>query len=147
LAAVSTAADIDAAHISSDAVGVAQRNVSDYGLADRINLVRSDLFDNLPEKSYDLIISNPPYVTGVARESLPREYRHEPALALAGGEDGMDAVRTILRDAPRFLEPEGLLVVEGGNKRLAAEAAFPGMPFLWLATPSAEDSVFLLKRE
>jgi ribosomal protein L3 glutamine methyltransferase len=140
-------ADIDAADVSSDALAVAQRNVSDYGLADRINLIRSDLFDNLPEKSYDLIISNPPYVTSVAMEDLPREYRHEPALALAGGDDGMDAVRTILRDAPRFLEPEGLLVVEVGNNRLAAEAAFPRMPFLWLATPSADDSVFLLKRE
>jgi ribosomal protein L3 glutamine methyltransferase len=141
------AADIDAADISSDALAVAQRNVSDYGLADRINLIRSDLFDNLPEKSYDLIISNPPYVTSVAMEALPREYRHEPEVALAGGDDGMDALRTILRDAPKFLEPNGLLVVEVGNNRLAAEEAFPRMPFLWLATPSADDSVFLLKRE
>jgi ribosomal protein L3 glutamine methyltransferase len=141
------AADIDAADISADALAVAQRNVSDYGLADRINLIRSDLFGNLPEKSYDIIISNPPYVTTMAMEELPREYRHEPALALAGGDDGMDAVRTILRDAPRFLEPEGLLVVEIGHNRLAAEAAFPRMPFLWLATASSDASVFLLKRE
>jgi len=141
------AADIDAVDISPDALAVAQRNVSDYGLAGRINLIRSDLFDNLPEKSYDLIISNPPYVTTVAMEGLPREYRHEPALALAGGDDGMEAVRTILRAAPRFLQPGGLLVVEVGHDRLAAEAAFPRMPFLWLATPSSEESVFLLKRE
>jgi ribosomal protein L3 glutamine methyltransferase len=141
------AADIEAADISADALAVAQRNVSDYGLADRINLIRSDLFGNLPEKSYDIIISNPPYVTTMAMEELPREYRHEPALALAGGDDGMDAVRTILRDAPRFLEPEGLLVVEIGHNRLAAEAAFPRMPFLWLATASSDASVFLLKRE
>jgi ribosomal protein L3 glutamine methyltransferase len=141
------AADIDAADISSDALAVAQRNVSDYGLADRINLVRSDLFDNLQGKSYDLIISNPPYVTTTAMDELPREYRHEPRLALAGGDDGMDAVRTILREAPRFLEPDGLLVVEVGHNRLAAEAAFPRMPFVWLATRSSSDSVFLLKRE
>ena len=140
-------ADIDAADISSDALAVAQRNVSDYGLADRINLIRSDLFGNLPEKSYELIISNPPYVTRVAMDELPREYLHEPAVALAGGDDGMDAVRTILRDAPRFLQPNGLLVVEVGHNRMAAEAAFPRMPFLWVSTRSSSDSVFLLRRE
>jgi ribosomal protein L3 glutamine methyltransferase len=141
------AADIDAADLSSDALAVAQRNVSDYGLAGRINLIRSDLFDNVPEKSYDVIICNPPYVTTMAMEELPREYRHEPKLALAGGDDGMDAVRTILREAPRFLEAEGVLVVEVGHNRIGAEAAFPRMPFLWLSTPSSADSVFLLKRE
>lgn len=147
LAHVFQAADIDAADISADALAVAQRNVSDYGLAGRINLIRSDLFDNLPGKSYDLVISNPPYVTTTAMEELPREYRHEPALALAGGDDGMDAVRTILREAPRFLQPNGLLVVEVGHNRVAAEAAFPRMPFLWLSTSSSADSVFLLTRE
>ncbi len=140
-------ADVDAADISSDALAVAQRNVSEYGLADRINLIRSDLFDNLPAKSYDLIVSNPPYVTAVAMEALPREYRHEPALALAGGEDGLDAVRTILAAAPRFLEPGGLLVVEIGNNRGAVEEAYPRMPFVWLETASSTDSVFLLTRE
>jgi ribosomal protein L3 glutamine methyltransferase len=140
-------ADVDASDISSDALAVAQRNVSDYGLADRINLVRSDLFENLPEKSYDLIISNPPYVTSRAMEELPAEYRHEPALALAAGDDGMDAVRTIVHDAPRFLSPDGVLVVEVGHNRDAAEAAFPRLPFTWLATPDAEDAVFLLRRE
>lgn len=140
-------ADIDAVDISADALAVAQRNVSDYGLAGRINLIRSDLFDNVPQKSYDIIISNPPYVTSLAMDDLPREYRHEPALALAGGDDGMDAVRTILRKAPEFLQPEGVLVVEIGHNRGAAEAAFPRMPFLWLTTNSADDNVFLLKRE
>jgi len=140
-------ADIDATDISADALAVAQRNVSDYGLAGRINLIRSDLFDNLPGKSYDLIISNPPYVTTMAMEELPREYRHEPELALAGGDDGMDAVRTILREAPRFLQPDGILVVEVGHNRENAEAAFPRMPFVWLSTRSAADSVFLLRRE
>ena len=147
LAHACPAADIDAADISADALAVAQRNVSDYGLADRINLIRSDLFDNLPGRSYDIIISNPPYVTTMAMEQLPREYRHEPGLALAGGDDGMDAVRTILREAPRFLQPDGVLVVEVGHNRLGAEAAFSRMPFLWLDAASSTDSVFLLKRD
>ena len=127
-------ADIDAVDISSDALAVAQRNVSDYGLADRINLIRSDLFANLPEKSYDLIISNPPYVTAMAMETLPPEYRHEPELALAGGDDGLDAVRALIKEAPRFLNPGGTLVVEIGHNRAAAETAFPRLPFVWLAT-------------
>jgi ribosomal protein L3 glutamine methyltransferase len=139
-------ADIDAVDLSADALTVAQRNVSDYGLADRINLIRSDLFANLSEKTYDLIISNPPYVTSVAMEELPPEYRHEPALALAGGEDGLDAVRTLLREAPRFLNPDGTLVVEVGHGRAAVELAWPRLPFVWIATASAPDSVFLLKR-
>jgi len=141
------AADIDAVDISTDALTVAQRNVADYGLADRINLIRSDLFANLAGKSYDLIISNPPYVTAVAMEELPREYRHEPRLALAGGEDGLDAVRTILGEAPRFLNPGGTLVVEVGHNRSATELAFPRLPFVWLETKTTSDSVFLLKRE
>ena len=140
-------ADVDAVDISADALAVAQRNVSDYGLAGRINLIRSNLFDNLPGKSYDLIISNPPYVTTMAMEALPREYRHEPALALAGGDDGLDAVRTILRKAPQFMQPDALLIVEVGDNRAGTEAAFPRMPFTWLATPSAEASVFLLRRD
>jgi ribosomal protein L3 glutamine methyltransferase len=147
LAHAFASADVDAADISSDALAVAQRNVSDYGLAGRINLVRSDLFDNLPDKSYDLIVSNPPYVTALAMADLPAEYRHEPVLALAGGDDGMDAVRTLLEVAPRFLHPDGILVVEVGNNRNAAEAAFPRMPFVWLATASSQDSVFLLTRQ
>ena len=140
-------ADIDAVDISSDALTVAQRNVSDYGLADRINLIRSDLFANLSEKSYDLIISNPPYVAAMAMESLPPEYRHEPALALAGGEDGLDAVRTILKAAARFLNPGGTLIVEIGHNRAAVELAFPRLPMVWLQTAASEDSVFLLTRE
>ncbi len=141
------AADVDAVDISSEALAVAQRNVSDYGLADRINLLRSDLFANLPDKSYDLIVSNPPYVTGTAMDELPAEYRHEPALALAGGDDGLDAVRTIMREAPRFLAPGGLLVVEIGHNRDAVEVAWPRTPFVWLDTGSSADSVFLLTRE
>ena len=140
-------AEVDAVDLSSEALAVAQRNVSDYGLAGRINLIRSDLFANLADKSYDLIISNPPYVTSMAMEELPPEYRHEPAIALAGGDDGLDAVRTILRESPRFLNPGGTLVMEIGHNRAAAESAFPRLPFTWLTTASSEDSVFALRRE
>jgi len=140
-------ADVDAADVSSDALAVALRNVADHGVQGRVNLIRSDLLSNLTEKEYDLIVSNPPYVTALAMEELPPEYGHEPQLALAGGEDGLDAVRTILAHAAEFLSPEGLLVVEVGANRDATEAAFPRLPFTWLATPSSEDSVFLLRRE
>ena len=139
--------DVDAADISTDALTVAQRNVADYGLADRINLIRSDLFSNLSGKSYDLIISNPPYVTNVAMNDLPAEYRHEPRVALAGGEDGLDAVRAILEHAPRFLNADGTLVIEVGHNRASVELAFPRLPFVWLDTATSPDSVFLLKRE
>jgi ribosomal protein L3 glutamine methyltransferase len=140
-------ADVDAVDISSDALAVALRNVADHGLQGRVNLIRSDLLSNLTEKDYDLIVSNPPYVAAMAMEELPPEYRHEPQLALAGGDDGLDAVRTILARGAEFLNPEGLLVVEVGANRDATEAAFPHLPFTWLATPSSADSVFLLRRE
>ncbi len=140
-------ADVDAVDLSAEALTVAQRNVSDYGLADRINLIRSDLFENLPEKNYDLVISNPPYVTATAMETLPAEYRHEPRQALAGGDDGLDAVRVLIKDAPRFLNHGGTLVVEVGHNRAAAEAAFPRLPMVWLSAESAEDAVFLVRRE
>jgi ribosomal protein L3 glutamine methyltransferase len=139
-------ADVDAADISSDALAVALRNVAEHGLQSRVNLIRSDLLSNLTEKRYDLIVSNPPYVTSMAMEELPPEYRHEPKVALAGGDDGLDAVRTILARAAEYLTPDGLLLVEVGRNRVATEAAFPRLPFVWLATESSEDSVFLLKR-
>ncbi|HEX8013428.1 MAG TPA: 50S ribosomal protein L3 N(5)-glutamine methyltransferase, partial [Casimicrobiaceae bacterium] len=140
-------ADVDAADISSDALAVALRNVADHGLQGRVNLIRSDLLSNLTEKRYDLIVSNPPYVTSMAMEELPPEYRHEPSAALGGGDDGLDAVRTILAGAAEFLTPDGLLLVEVGQNRAATEAAFPRLPFTWLATDSSEDAVFLLRRD
>ena len=140
-------ADIDAVDISSDALAVAQHNVSDYDLAGRINLIRSNLFDNLRDKTYDLIISNPPYVTTMAMEGLPPEFRHEPEAALAGGDDGLDIVRTVIEAAPRHLNARGVLVVEVGSGKAAVEAAFPQMPFVWLTTRSSTDAVFLLTRD
>lgn len=142
-------ADIDAVDISADALAVAQHNVAEYGLQDRINLVRSDLFRNVnsEDKTYDLIISNPPYVTQSAMAELPDEYRHEPEIALAAGDDGMDAIRRILGEARAYLNVGGLLVVEAGHNRDQVESAFPQLPFTWLVTPSSEDKVFLLRRE
>jgi ribosomal protein L3 glutamine methyltransferase len=139
-------AEVDAADISADALAVAQRNVAEHGVQDRVNLIRSDLFANLTDKTYDLIISNPPYVTALSMANLPAEYRHEPAIALAGGDDGLDAVRTIIAQSAQFLTSDGLLLVEVGHNRSVTEAAFPRLPFTWLTTATDSDSVFLLQR-
>jgi ribosomal protein L3 glutamine methyltransferase len=140
-------ADIDAVDISPDALAVAQHNVSEYDLAGRINLIRSNLFDNLRDKTYDLIISNPPYVTATAMEELPPEFRHEPKVALAGGDDGLDVVRAVIDAATPHLNVGSVLVVEVGSGKAAVEAAFPHVPFVWLATRSSTDAVFLLTRD
>ena len=142
-------ADIDAVDISADALAVAQHNVAEYGLQHRINLVRSDLFRNInaEDKTYDLIISNPPYVTSAAMSELPAEFRHEPEIALAAGEDGMDAIRQIINGARGYLNLGGLLVVEAGHNRALVESAFPDLPLTWLVTRSSEDKVFLLRRD
>jgi ribosomal protein L3 glutamine methyltransferase len=139
------AADIDAVDLSPAALEVAQRNVDDYGLNERIALFHGDLFDPLPPRQYDLIITNPPYVNDDSMQALPGEYRHEPTLALAGGVDGMDIVRRIIGAARNWLTDDGLLVVEIGNERHHVEAAFGGLPLTWLPTASGgDDSVFLL---
>lgn len=140
-------AHIHAVDISPDALAVAQQNVAEYGLEQRIDLITSDLFEKLPRTQYDVIVSNPPYVSARSMASLPAEYRHEPPLALAGGEDGLDAVRIILREAPRFLRDHAPLVVEIGHNRSAVEAAFPHLPLVWLDTDGASDAVFLIRRE
>lgn len=140
-------ADIDAADLSTDALDVAQRNVTDYGLEEQIRLVQSDLFSNLADRQYDVIISNPPYVNAPSVKALPPEYRHEPKLALGSGEDGLDATRVILREATSHLNPDGILVVEIGHNRDAVEMAFPDLSFSWLETSSGDEHVFLLRRE
>ncbi len=140
-------ATIDAADISKEALEVVHINVSDYGLSDQIRLLSSDLFNALRGERYDLIVSNPPYVDSESMETLPVEYLHEPRIALAGGEDGLDYVRTILRDAPTHLNPGGLLIVEIGHNRLELEIAYPDIPFTWLNTHGDDEHVFLLTRE
>jgi ribosomal protein L3 glutamine methyltransferase len=140
-------AQIDAVDISADALEVARRNVDDYGLADRVSLVESDLYAALPEKTYDLIVTNPPYVNADSMAKLPQEYRHEPQLALAGGADGMDLVRRIVDGARTRLNPGGLLLVEIGNEREHAEAAFPDLELTWISTSAGDDMVFMLTAE
>lgn len=140
-------ARIDAADIDQDALRVARRNVADYGLANRIALVKSDLFSALAGKRYDLIVSNPPYVTAANMRRLPQEYRSEPQIALAGGSDGLEVVREILGQAAAHLNPGGLLVVEAGHNRRGVEKAFPRLPFTWSETSGGDDCVFLLFRE
>lgn len=140
-------ADVVAVDLSEDALAVARRNVDDYGLNDQIELVHSDLFDAIGDRRFDLIISNPPYVTADAMASLPPEYLHEPQMALAAGEDGLDIVRRLISEAATHLHPEGILAVEIGHNRDLVENAFPELPFSWLSTEGGEDMVFLLKRE
>ena len=137
-------ARVDAADISRDALEVAKRNVRDYKLEERVRLVRSDLFERLKGRKYDLILSNPPYVTAASMARLPEEYRKEPALALASGADGLDHTRAILAAAKRHLNPGGTLVVEIGRNRKALEKAYPGVPFEWPKTSGGRGYVFVL---
>jgi ribosomal protein L3 glutamine methyltransferase len=140
-------ASVDAIDISADALVVACRNIADYHLDDRVHAVESDLFAAVKGKRYDLILSNPPYVTSEAMAALPAEYRHEPALALAAGADGLDVVRRILAAAREHLNPGGLLAIEVGHNQHLVEAAFPDLPMVWLDTEHAEGKVFLVTRE
>ena len=140
-------AAIDASDISPDALQVARRNVSDYGLDHQITLLESDLFTGLSDCGYDLIVSNPPYVNADSMQHLPEEYLHEPQLALASGKDGLDAVRRIIELAPQYLTPSGLLIVEIGHNRDVLEQAYPNVNFTWLETSAGDEFVFLLTRE
>ena len=140
-------AKVDAGDISTGALEVAAHNVKDYGLGNRVRLVRSDLFGALDGRRYDLIISNPPYVKAASMRRLPDEYRKEPRLALASGADGLDHTREILAKARRHLAPGGRLVVEIGHNRKALEKNFPKLPFRWPRTSAGAGFVFVLERE
>jgi len=137
-------ASIDAIDISPAALAVARHNIAAHGLADSVQAIESDLFAAVPGKRYDLILSNPPYVTTVAMAALPPEYRHEPSLALAAGDDGMDVVRHILREARGHLNPGGFIAIEVGHNRAEVEAAFPDLSAIWLDTASSSDKIFLV---
>jgi ribosomal protein L3 glutamine methyltransferase len=139
-------ARVDAADLSQDALEVARRNVAAYGLEDRVRLVRSDLFGALQGRAYDLIVSNPPYVTTAAMRRLPPEYRREPAMALASGTDGLTHTRAILAAARAHLRPGGSLVVEIGRNREALEKTFPELPLRWPRTSAGAGFVFALPR-
>ncbi|MDQ5903816.1 MAG: ribosomal protein glutamine methyltransferase [Pseudomonadota bacterium] len=138
-------AQVDAIDLSTDALAVAKRNINDYGLDDQVRLVHSNLFAGVARQRYDLIISNPPYVNAESMLALPEEYRREPEMALAGGSDGLDLVRIMLREAKDHLNPSGLMVVEIGHNREVLEAAFPQTPFTWLETNGGNEFVFLLR--
>jgi ribosomal protein L3 glutamine methyltransferase len=138
-------ADIDAVDLSKPALEVATRNVDEYKLDDRIALFEGDLFAPLPERRYDVIITNPPYVNADSMASLPAEYKHEPEMALAGGADGMDIVRRIITEARNWLTDDGVLVVEIGNERANVEAAFGGLDLVWMSTSAGDDNVFLIQ--
>ena len=141
------AATVDAIDISTDALAVARKNVDDYQLQDRVRLIESDGFKALADETYDLIISNPPYVNAESVAALPPEYLKEPELALGSGEDGLDFTRRILAEAKARLNPGGLLVVEIGHNRDELEAAYPHLPFTWLDTAAGDQYVFMLRRE
>ena len=140
-------ASVDAVDLSPEALEVARRNVEDYALQSRVRLVQSDLFASLSGRRYQVIVSNPPYVDAADMATLPQEYRHEPRMALAGGEDGLEIVRGILARARVHLAPEGILIVEVGSGRQRVEAAFPDLEFTWLETSAGGDPVFLLERD
>ncbi|GHU06520.1 50S ribosomal protein L3 glutamine methyltransferase [Betaproteobacteria bacterium] len=138
---------VDALDLSPDALAVARINLKDYGCEERVRLIESDAFAAIPGERYDIIISNPPYVNAESMAGLPEEYRREPRLALAGGEDGLDFARILLEEAARHLTPEGRLIVEIGNNKDALERAFPRLSFVWLDTSAGDRSVFMLRRK
>jgi ribosomal protein L3 glutamine methyltransferase len=135
---------VDACDIDQAAIEVAQKNVAKYALEQRVSLYQSDLFHDLPQKKYDIIISNPPYVGQAEFDNLPEEYTHEPSLGLVAGEDGLDCVRIILREAVHYLQPHGILIVEVGNSQHALQQAYPKVPFTWLEFEHGGEGVFLL---
>ncbi|HFD78804.1 MAG TPA: 50S ribosomal protein L3 N(5)-glutamine methyltransferase [Gammaproteobacteria bacterium] len=137
-------AEVDAVDISPDALAVAQQNVERHGLQDWVRLIQSDLFSGLETQRYQLIISNPPYVSAAELSQLPEEYRHEPELGLAAGREGLDVVLRILAQAADYMEPDAILVVEVGNSQETLSECFPEVPFLWLEFERGGHGVFLL---
>ena len=137
-------AEVDAIDISPDALTVAEINRQRHGVADQLSLIESNCFDSLPEKQYDIIVSNPPYVGSDEMKTLPCEYRHEPVLALETGNNGLAIVEKILRQAHKYLTEDGILVIEVGNSEEALMDAYPDVPFTWLDFEHGGQGIFLL---
>lgn len=140
-------ASVDIADLSADALEVARRNVRDYGLEDRVEVHQGDLFAPLKGRTYDLIITNPPYVDKGGMDTLPDEFRHEPAMALGAGEDGLDIVHRILKDAKAHLNEGGGLLCELGRCGPDLESAYPDTPFRWIDTETSSGEVFWLRKK
>ncbi|CAG9415676.1 50S ribosomal protein L3 N(5)-glutamine methyltransferase [Providencia alcalifaciens] len=140
-------AEVDAVDISTDVLAVTEQNIANHGLEHRVITIRSDLFRDMPEVKYDLIVTNPPYVDAEDMDDLPQEFRVEPELALAAGSDGLKLVRRILANAPRFLNEDGILVCEVGNSMVHLIEQYPDIPFIWLDFEFGGDGVFMLTRE
>ncbi len=138
---------IDVVDISADAIAVCNINIANYGLQEQVTAIQSDMFTALMNKKYDLIISNPPYVDAPSMAKLPTEYRNEPQIALGSGLAGLDHTHTILHEAAKHLNDEGILVVEIGHNRDALEAAYPEVAFTWLEVAAGDQFVFLLTKE
>ncbi|AKP73852.1 50S ribosomal protein L3 glutamine methyltransferase [Piscirickettsia salmonis] len=137
---------VDCVDISPEALQVARRNVSYHSLDERVNLIESDLFNQVQGK-YDVIVSNPPYVDANDMASLPDEYQHEPVLALAAGDDGLDLVRRMLKEGKHYLNPQGVMIVEVGNSAAALEESLPTLPFTWLEFERGGNGVFVISYE
>jgi len=140
-------AQVDATDISPAALAVAAENVERHGLAGRVTLLESDLLQSVPAGHYELIVANPPYIPRESLDSLPSEYRSEPALGLVSGADGLDAVLEILSEAPHYLAPGGILVCEVGESEDRLDSALPAVPFLWLEFERGGSGVFVLNRD
>jgi len=138
---------VDMVDISPEAIDVAEENIQRHQLEERVSVMASDLFQNVPRRHYDIIVSNPPYVDAEDMAELPDEYLHEPALGLAAGDDGLDLVIPMLQQAREYLTDQGILVVEVGNSQHALQAAYPHVPFVWLDFERGGSGIFLLTAE
>jgi ribosomal protein L3 glutamine methyltransferase len=138
---------VDLVDISSEALAVCEENIQSHGISQQVQAIQSDLFDGLAGQTYDLILSNPPYVGEAEMAELPDEYRHEPTLALQAEENGLEIVKRMLKDAPNYLAPDGNLIVEVGNSAHLLQESYPDIPFTWLEFERGGSGVFLLSAE